>query len=96
MPLQPLSCHIVHAFSNHALPHSAGLVQQLQRAMATMKDSKLQPKTPLSTQLTLDLPVKFATVHAAVSSHTPQLNQASLLLPLHCAQETLLTGQPRY
>ena len=64
--------------------------------MATMNDNELQPKPPLSTQLTLDLPVKFATVHAAVSSHTPQLNQASLLLALHCAQQTLLTGQPRY
>ena len=84
----------MHALLKDALPHSAGLVQQLQQAMATIKDNELQAKPPLSAQLTLDLPVNFATVHAAVSSHTPQLTQASLLLGLHSAQQTPLTGQP--
>ena len=79
---------MVHTLLKDALPHSAGLVQQLQQAMATMNDNELQPKPPSSTQLTLDLPVKFATVHAAVSSQTPQLTQASLLLALHSAQQT--------
>ncbi len=58
----------------------AGLVQQLEQALSPRGVKALQQNTPESHQMTrhsLDTPVKFATVHAAVSSPTPQLSQAS-------------------
>ncbi|KAL0037154.1 hypothetical protein WJX79_002909 [Trebouxia sp. C0005] len=59
----------------------SGLVQQLQQAMSPRRVSALQQtstESHLVTQHSLNAPIKFATVQAAVSSHTPQLSQAQL------------------
>ena len=76
-------------FRHNAWLGHAGLVQQLQQALSPRRVKALQQtstESHLMTQHSLDTPVKFATVHAAVSSHTPQLSQAGSSACLHWSQ----------
>ena len=54
-----------------------GLMQILQQEIA-IQASKTPEQCRQRLPSTVDLPVKFATVQAAISSNKPQLDQASL------------------